>query len=266
MSPVPVAPRRHRAPHDYLTPAARRLRTGRSRRRGRLARLAERMGDYTWLLRQTLGALALFILGFAVLSTTAPGLAGLREEVGYYLTTDLDLRGATRAVFSGDLGQKLAQGLRIFPDLWERLTGGADDPPPQEASFILPVTGGTVTSGFGYRPDPITAEVAFHAGIDIAAEEGTPVLAALGGTVLSVDDHESYGKVIEVDHGRGIVTLYAHCAEVRVSPGDPVAQGDEIATVGMTGRATTPHCHFEVIVAGQPVDPMQFRGLAPGEE
>lgn len=264
MSLVPGTPRR-RLTHEYLTPAARRLRSHRPRRRGRLARLSERLWDYSWLLRQALGALALFIVCFAVLGTTSPVLSGLRGQMAYYLNSDYDLTGATRAVFSGDLSQKLADGLRVFPDLWERLTGGSEDAPPDDASFILPVTGGTVTSGFGYRPDPITAEVAFHTGIDIAAEAGTPVLAALGGTVLSVDENDSYGKMVEVDHGQGIITLYAHCAEILVAPGDPVDQGDGLATVGMTGRATTPHCHFEVIVAGQPVDPMQFHGMAAGE-
>jgi murein DD-endopeptidase MepM/ murein hydrolase activator NlpD len=159
----------------------------------------------------------------------------------------------------------MAQNLKFLPDLWDRLRGGGTgEDLPQDAVFIFPVPGGTVTSGFGYRPDPVTGEVVFHTGIDIAAPEGTPILAALGGEVLFVDEDESYGKMVEIDHGLGMVTLYAHASEITVEVGDIVDQGDEIAKVGMTGKATSPHCHFEVIVSGQPVDPMQMKGLSEG--
>jgi len=263
---VPGAPRTHRTAREYVTPAARRLRTYRSRRRHRWARFTESIWDYSWFLRQTLVALFIFLVCFIILKATTPALSGLRAQIGYYLTTDYDLKGATQAVFSGNLRERFTESLRIFPDLWERLTGGESETPPSEGTaLILPVVGGTITSRFGYRPDPVTGEVAFHTGIDIAAEEGTPIVAALGGMVLSVDENESYGKMVEIDHGQGVVTLYAHASEITVSPGDTVAQGDEIGKVGMTGKATTPNCHFEVIVAGQPVDPLQFQGLAPGD-
>ncbi len=226
-----------------------------------LLRAAKAVWESSWLVRQALVALLVFGVVYAVMRVPLPALAGLREQVGYYLTTDLDIRGTARQVLSSNLREKVAQGWRVFPELWDRLTGRERSTSPEEASFILPVNG-QVTSAYGYRPDPITGEVTFHTGIDVAAAEGTPIVAALAGTVLSVEEDESYGRTVEIDHGQGVVTLYAHAKEVLVSVGDTVKQGDTVATVGMTGRATTPHCHFEVIVAGQPVDPMQMKGLA----
>ncbi|HCW50983.1 MAG TPA: hypothetical protein DGR79_02800 [Clostridiales bacterium] len=259
------SPRRYRTPPRYITPAARRLRSRRPRRRGLWARLSTAAWDYSWLGRQVLGALLVLLLGFAVLKSSSPLLSGIRQELIYYLTTDYDFRAATREVLSGELSRKMAENLKFLPDLWDRLRGGGTgEDAARDAVFIFPVPGGTVTSGFGYRPDPVTGEVAFHTGIDIAAPEGTPILAALGGEILFVDEDESYGKVVEIDHGEGMVTLYAHASEVTVEVGDIVDQGDEIAKVGMTGKATSPHCHFEVIVSGQPVDPMRMKGLSEG--
>jgi len=207
-----------------------------------------------------------FLIVFAVLKGASPLLAGLQSHVRYYLLTDYDIRGAAQQVMSSNLQEKVAGGLRIFPELWDRLTGrDRDSEEPGEVSFVLPVPGGLVTSNFGYRRDSITGEVSFHTGIDIAAEEGSPIVAAFGGVVLSVDESESYGRVVEIDHGRGILTLYAHAREITVTTGDKVETGDQIGTVGMTGRATSPHCHFEVIVSGQPVDPLSMPGLSEAD-
>lgn len=258
-------PARRRPSPSYVTPAARRLRSARTRRRRTWARAAEVLWGSSWLVRQTLVALALFLVVFALLKAGSPALADLQAKVSYYLTVDYDIRGAAQQVMSSNLREKVAGGLRLFPDLWNRLTGrNQEEAPPEGTSFVWPVAGGQVTSRFGYRPDPITGDVTFHTGIDIGAAEGTPVLAALGGKVLSVEENESYGRTVEVDHGRGIITLYAHCRDILVSTGDTVEQGDQIATVGMTGRATTPHLHFEVIVSGRPVDPLGMPGLAEG--
>jgi len=201
---------------------------------------------------------------FAVMRASTPLLAGLQGQVRYYLTTDLDLRGATQQVFSSGLREQIARGWRVFPELWDRLTGRDDQELDDDVSFAMPVEG-TVTSGFGYRPDPITGEVTFHTGIDIGATEGTPVVAALAGTVTNVAEDDAYGKYLEIDHGQGIVTLYAHARDILVSVGDPVSQGQTVALVGMTGRATTTHCHFEVVVSGQPVDPLQMKGLSDSQ-
>jgi len=218
--------------------------------------------DYSWLVRQALVALALCLVVFTVMKASSPALSGVQSYVRHYLTEDYDFVAATRQVFSGNLREKVSEGLGIFPDLWKRLTGGSSGSGTEEVSFILPVTEGTITSGFGYRPDPVTGEVTYHTGIDVAADEGTPVVAALGGTVLAIEEDESYGKMVEIDHGQGIVTLYAHLQEAAVVAGDTVEQGDVIGKVGMTGKATSPHCHFEVIISGQPVDPLQLKGLS----
>lgn len=256
-------PRTLTSPGHYATSAGRRLQARRLRHSNPLARLAVTVWESGWFTRQVLVALLVFGLVYGLMRTPVPALAGLRGRISYYLTTDLDVRGAARQVFSSNLKEKVAEGWRVFPELWNRLTGRDKAPAGEETSFVFPVNG-TITSTFGYRPDPVTGEVAFHTGIDIAATEGTPIVAALGGTVLRVEDNDTYGKVVEIDHGQGVVTLYAHAKEISVKAGDVVEQGDTIATVGMTGKATTPHCHFEVIIAGQPADPLQMKGLAAG--
>ena len=260
---MPTPTRRSRRTAFYATTAARRLKSWRPRRKSVLARLAEAVWGSSWLVRQALVAFAVFLIAFAVLKGASPLLAGLQGQLRYYLTTDYDIRGAAQQVMSSNFQEKVAGGLRVFPEFWDRLTGRDrdTDTPPQEISFVLPVPSGVVTSNFGYRRDPITSEVSLHTGVDIAAAEGEPIVAAFEGVVLSVGEEESYGKLIEIDHGRGIVTLYAHVRDILVSTGDAVKTGDQIATVGMTGRATSPHCHFEVIVSGQPVDPLSMPGL-----
>lgn len=248
----------------YATAAGRRLRSRRPRAGpgAALARLASSIWDSSRLVRQTLVAGAVLLVALGLLKAPYDFLAGARAYLVHYLTTDLDLQAAARQVFSPNLREGLAEGWRILPELWERLRGQPST--PGETTFILP-TQGTITSGFGYRADPVTGEVAFHTGIDIAAEEGTPFVAALDGTVLSVDENATYGRFVEVDHGRGLVTLYAHAQTITVKAGDQVKQGDTLGTVGMTGKATTPHLHFEVILAGQPTDPLKMKGLGGTE-
>ena len=113
----------------------------------------------------------------------------------------------------------------------------------------LPVAG-TITSPQGYRTDPITGEVSYHSGTDIAAPEGTPILAAADGTVTIANALDSwggsYGYHVKLDHGGGLTTLYAHCSSICVTVGQQVKAGQVIAYVGHTGRATGPHLHFEV--------------------
>lgn len=113
----------------------------------------------------------------------------------------------------------------------------------------LPVAG-TVTSPQGYRTDPITGEVSYHSGTDIAVPEGTPILAAADGTVTIANGLDSwggsYGYHVKLDHGGGLTTLYAHCSSICVTAGQQVKAGQVIAYVGHTGRATGPHLHFEI--------------------
>lgn len=113
----------------------------------------------------------------------------------------------------------------------------------------LPIAG-TITSPQGYRTDPITGEISYHSGTDIAAPEGTPILAAADGTVTIANATDSwggsYGYYVKIDHGGGLTTLYAHCSKICVTVGQKVKSGQVIAYVGHTGRATGAHLHFEV--------------------
>lgn len=120
--------------------------------------------------------------------------------------------------------------------------------------FLWPCMG-TVTSGFGSRD--IFGSTSFHRGADIAAAQGSDIVAAAGGTVIWAGEKGSYGNLVKVDHGNGYVTYYAHCSQLLVQAGDQVVQGQTIAQVGATGRATGPHCHFEVLWQEEPIDPLQ---------
>ncbi|MFZ2649863.1 MAG: M23 family metallopeptidase [Burkholderiaceae bacterium] len=115
-----------------------------------------------------------------------------------------------------------------------------------------------VGSGFGFRPDPFTGVAALHTGLDFPSEIGTPVMAAAGGVVLLTEKHPQYGNVIEVDHGQGVVTRYAHNSKLFVKAGDIVKRSQKIAEVGTSGRSTGPHLHFEVRLDGVPQNPAKF--------
>jgi murein DD-endopeptidase MepM/ murein hydrolase activator NlpD len=115
-----------------------------------------------------------------------------------------------------------------------------------------------VGSGFGFRPDPISGLAALHSGLDFPADVGTPIRAAAGGLVVANEWHAAYGQVLEIDHGSGLVTRYAHCSRVLVEVGAVVKQGQPVAEVGNTGRSTGPHLHFEVLLDRVPQNPARF--------
>lgn len=114
------------------------------------------------------------------------------------------------------------------------------------------------SSDFGRRIDPFTGQSAFHEGIDFVAEAGTPIVAAASGKVVFAGEHPQYGKMVEIDHGNGLVTRYAHASQLNVRDGDLVLRGQRVATVGSTGRSTGPHLHFEVRLNGVPQNPARF--------
>ena len=125
--------------------------------------------------------------------------------------------------------------------------------------FAWPSASSTrVTSEFGNRFHPILKVKKLHTGIDIGAASGTKVLAANSGTVIKAGWNNSYGNLVMIDHGGGIVTLYAHNSKLLVSTGDVVARGQNIALVGSTGQSTGPHIHFEVRVDGQYQNPRNW--------
>jgi murein DD-endopeptidase MepM/ murein hydrolase activator NlpD len=129
-----------------------------------------------------------------------------------------------------------------------------------------PVSEGFVASGYGMRTDPFTGQVSMHTGVDFAAPVGTPILAAAGGVVVSAETHPEFGNMVEIDHGKGVSTMYAHTSRMLVKSGDFVRKGQKIAEVGTTGRSTGPHLHFEVNVNGVPQNPSKYlASLRSGE-
>lgn len=127
-------------------------------------------------------------------------------------------------------------------------------------------TRGLVSSGFGYRTSPFTGERQMHEGLDISSVEGSQVLVTADGVVVRDDRDVTLGKNIEIDHGNGVTTRYAHNSRVLVRLGQKVKRGDPIATVGSTGKSTGPHLHYEVRVNGIPVNPKDYivEELGPG--
>ncbi len=120
--------------------------------------------------------------------------------------------------------------------------------------FSWPVTG-TITSPFGWRSNPFGGSPEFHQGLDIAAPSGTTVTAAAAGTVIMAQWYGGYGNYVLIDHGGGYSTGYGHLSAMYVSNGQSVTRGQAIGAVGSTGQSTGPHLHFEVRIAGKPVDP-----------
>jgi murein DD-endopeptidase MepM/ murein hydrolase activator NlpD len=135
------------------------------------------------------------------------------------------------------------------------LAGRAAPPAPSTGEFSWPVSG-PITSPFGYRSDPYGGGgTEFHPGLDIGAPMGATVTAAAGGTVIYAAAYGGYGNAVIIDHGNGVSSLYGHLSQIFVAEHQEVQRGQAIGAVGMTGRATGPHLHFEVRVNGQPVDP-----------
>ena len=160
-----------------------------------------------------------------------------------------------------------------YEELWAELLGGFEQgggevmspdgtrAPTGTLQWPLPVAG-TITSQFGHRVDPITGEVSSHTGTDIACAEGTPILAAADGVVTVANGLDSwggsYGYYIQIDHGGGMETLYAHCSSICVTTGQQVQAGQVIGYVGHTGRVTGNHLHLEVRIDGNRADAMQY--------
>ncbi len=124
---------------------------------------------------------------------------------------------------------------------------------------IMPVRG-WFSHGYGWRKDPFTGKRAFHRGVDIVAPQGTPIAAPADGVVSRAGRLGPYGKSIDISHGYGYVTRYAHLSEVLVKPGQKVSRGDKIGAVGSTGRSTGPHLHYEMFRDGRRVNPWKYLG------
>jgi murein DD-endopeptidase MepM/ murein hydrolase activator NlpD len=146
----------------------------------------------------------------------------------------------------------LEQGVSQHEDEWDAFPGRR------------PLTYGRTSSAFGNRLDPFTRHPSFHSGIDLVAPTGTPIRAAAKGRVIHVGPMPGYGNTVDIDHGNGFVTRYAHTSKIEVRVGQKVRSGEEIAKVGSTGRSTGPHLHFEVRVGHRAVDPAGYLALFAG--
>jgi murein DD-endopeptidase MepM/ murein hydrolase activator NlpD len=158
------------------------------------------------------------------------------------------MNGATGDTLSPDLINEAEAPDRPEP---VRARSGPPAGPPKE-----------ISSGFGRRVDPIDGHDKFHQGVDLRAASGDPIRVAGDGVVRRAGPRGGYGNAVEIDHGGGVTTLYAHASEVLVKPGEKVNAQQEIARVGQSGRATGPHLHFEVRLDHRQVDPTQYAGVA----
>ena len=175
--------------------------------------------------------------------------------------------GPTRDISKAEIGQDMASLQMQFQASGEQLT-------VLEALLFnrqldmnavpsrAPIAGSYITSGFGYRSDPFGGGRASHKGIDFHARTGDPVLSVADGVVSFAGVRSGYGKVVEVDHGNGYVTRYAHNSRLTRRVGELIRAGGEIAKAGSTGRSTGPHVHFEVWENGRVVNPRKFLNQA----
>ncbi|MBV8940048.1 MAG: M23 family metallopeptidase [Alphaproteobacteria bacterium] len=151
----------------------------------------------------------------------------------------------TEDPLGADLKQKLDQ-MMLLNDILAVLPLGS------------PLRRGEEESAFGRRIDPINGRLAFHPGMDIAGPVGSPIYATAAGRVISAGWLGAYGNAVDIDHGLGIVTRYAHMSAVRVHSGEPVKRGQVLGLEGSTGRSTGPHVHYEVRYNDKPVNPITF--------
>lgn len=128
----------------------------------------------------------------------------------------------------------------------------------QTALAGRPITHGWMSSRFGYRTDPFNGKLAMHEGMDFAGKDGSDIVATAQGVVTYADERWGYGKLVEINHGNGLSTRYAHCKDILVKPGDIVKPGQVVAKMGSSGRSTGPHVHYEVLKNGRQVNPRPY--------
>lgn len=210
----------------------------------------------------------------AQLETDRGALAVVQQQQAAETANQQALLGqvqAQRAAYERRVADLEAESRRIQAMLAERArqqaasrasSGGGGAPPPPSAVTALsnPLSRMVITSGFGWRTHPVYGLPRFHAGIDLDADTGEPIWAAAAGVVVNAGPRGGYGNCVIIDHG-DLATLYAHMSSISVSVGETVAQGTRVGAVGSTGVSTGPHLHFEVRIAGVPVDPVPYLPL-----
>lgn len=199
--------------------------------------------------------------GVGPLSSTVDGRsskAGVAGKPTSYVPAGIDLDKLTfRPVFDrlAQIGDQAGRNALELQHLLSNLS--QQKSLLQSIPSIVPVNG-WITSGFGKRVSPFTGERSVHMGLDIASNIGAPIFAPADGVIIFTGTKDGFGNFVMVAHGYGIVSHYGHTAQVLVQPGQTVKRGDQIATVGMTGRTTGPHVHYEVWLNGNAVDPRKF--------
>ena len=230
---------------------------------------------------QKVGEMQAKLLKLEAMGERVSGLAGVKPEEFKPLLRSGAGASAPTAAVKGGQGGPFVPGLGVFER--EALNGlnlhvgGLDERTDQTTDLFTliesrllegrlaqlmvhssaPVVG-PIGSGFGFRSDPFSGRAALHTGLDFPAETGTSIQAAAGGMVVSTEPHAAYGNLVEIDHGNGLLTRYAHASKVMVKTGDLVKRGQVVAQVGTSGRSTGPHLHFEVLVDGVPQNPARF--------
>ncbi len=182
---------------------------------------------------------------------TEPSIGGPEETADSRMGRAADLTAATEALAAA-LDDRWLK-FTVLEDLVRLRKLDADVRPGGR-----PVATGYVSSRFGRRIDPFTGKMAAHRGVDFAGPAGTEIVAVASGIVVWAGPRPGYGELVEIDHGHGHVTRYAHNAENLVAVGDVVTRGEPIARLGATGRATGPNLHFEVLRDGSAVNPLLY--------
>lgn len=226
-------------------------------------------------LARKLGEMQAKVLQLETLGERVSGLAGLSASEMKGVKGGVPGRGGV--LISGPA--LTMDDLNVALDDLERLTGQRTDVMTLIESRLFaqkmkkmmiptqhPVASGNLGSSFGWRIDPITGHSALHTGLDFQADQGTVIVAAAAGVVVTQEFHPAYGNMVEIDHGNHLISRYAHASSVFVKQGDLIKRGQKIAEVGTTGRSTGAHLHFEVLVQNVPQDPQKFldAGLKSG--
>ncbi|WP_425228139.1 M23 family metallopeptidase [Sphingomonas sp.] len=186
---------------------------------------------------------------------TEAALRGLGLDPGRLLAAAREAQGGPLVPWPAD-GRALPLAIRLLAAAITRWTVLQDN--LVAVPSFTPTDGTMVTSSYGVRADPFTGAAAFHAGLDFIGSYGQPIRAAAAGRVAYVGQRSGYGNVVEIDHGNGLLTRYAHLSGFDTAVGQQVSRGAQIARMGSTGRSTGTHLHFEVRVNGEAVNPRRF--------
>ncbi|HET8729861.1 MAG TPA: M23 family metallopeptidase [Moraxellaceae bacterium] len=242
----------------FITPSAAPVATGGSDSRDQLKAMTSRVAEMQAQLMR-LDALGEHLAESANLNPAEFESAKKKPPMGGPLTEDLTVLsdgGAGLQIRLQELSDEIAMKEAQLQALDSLMSGQRALPKSYLAH--MPVRTGYMSSNYGYRTDPFTGRTAFHGGIDFAGAEGTHVFAVAPGIVTWAGERTGYGNLVEIDHGDGVTTRYAHASRVMVKVGDLVTKDQLVALMGSTGRSTGPHLHYEVLRDGKQVDPSTY--------